>query len=91
MAASFAGSAPVPSQRTGAFAGALHGEAWIPSRWRDNLENGQGGSGSGAAGEGEGGRDGAEAIARRLSSMRCTSAGRLPDGFLERVREAAQN
>lgn len=41
VAASFAGSAPVTSQMTGAFAGALHGGAWIPSRWRDNLENGQ--------------------------------------------------
>ena len=82
VAASFAGSAPVTSQLTGAFAGALHGESWIPSRWRDSLENTQE--------AGAGGRDEVEAMARRLSSMNCTSAGQLPDSFLEQLRADAE-
>lgn len=61
VSASFAGSAPVTSQMTGAFAGALHGDAWIPQRWMDELENGPGG------------RDEVIEMARRLASLRCGS------------------
>lgn len=40
MAASFGGSGvPVVAQLAGAFAGALHGDRWIPRRWWTNLEN----------------------------------------------------
>jgi ADP-ribosylglycohydrolase len=63
VAASFAGSAPVTSQMTGAFAGALHGDAWMPRRWMDELENGPGG------------RDEVMATARKLASLRCSTVG----------------
>ena len=72
VAASFAGSAPVTSQLTGAFAGALHGDAWMPRRWYENLEN-----------DGPGGRDEVAALAKRLAAMRCETAG--PSRFYKNV------
>lgn len=39
VAATLGGSTPVTAQLTGAMAGALHGDAWIPASWWGLLEN----------------------------------------------------
>lgn len=40
MAASLGGNSSATAQIVGAMAGALYGDAWVPPRWRDALENG---------------------------------------------------
>ncbi len=40
-AVNFGGDTDTIGAMAGALAGALHGTSWIPSRWYDNMENGQ--------------------------------------------------
>eukprot|EP00955_Chlamydomonas_euryale_P117543 366481-Chlamydomonas_euryale.AAC.3 len=79
LAATFGGGAPATSQLTGAFAGALHGERWLPARWLDGLENGHGG------------RDEAAALADALAALRCDDApgDELPDFVVKEAERLA--
>jgi poly(ADP-ribose) glycohydrolase ARH3 len=56
-AISFGGDTDTIGAMAGALAGALHGSAWIPARWYDNIENGAHG------------RDEIVAAARRLAGL----------------------
>lgn len=57
------GSALATCTMTGALVGALHGAQWIPTRWTDNLENG------------DNGHDHVMDIARLLAELECDSVG----------------
>lgn len=50
---------PLFLNAAGALAGALHGDAWLPARWTQALENGP-----------RGGRDSVAALARDLAALR---------------------
>ncbi|KAI8471784.1 MAG: ADP-ribosylation/Crystallin J1 [Monoraphidium minutum] len=66
IAASLGGSSSTTAALTGAFAGALHGSAWLPERWWDAL---------GESGAERRVRDGALEAALRLADMRLPSGG----------------
>lgn len=54
----------LPVQIVGAMAGALYGDAWVPERWRDALENGT-----------EAGRDAVLQLGADLEGLRCGEGG----------------
>ena len=59
-AVGFGGDTDTIGAMAGALVGALHGAAWIPARWYDNIENG------------EHGRDEIVSLARRLAAVKCS-------------------
>ena len=63
-AVSFGGDTDTIGAMVGALVGALHGMAWIPARWYDNIENS------------EHGRDEIVAVARQLAGLRLPESTR---------------